>query len=120
MTVKYDIDSEHNLVFTTVADVIDGEQLHNHQMKLSKDTNFKPDMLELMDCTALQDVKLTTIKIPQFVRESPWQQSAKRAVIVSNPRVFSFLRFFQVFMGSNHGKINIFHDLKSAKDWLQV
>jgi len=120
MSVIYDIDLERCAVITKVSDMVDGKQLFNHQMKLSEDTNFKPDMLELMDCTELQDVKLTSINVPQFVRQSPWQQGAKRAVVVSNPRIFSFLRFFQVFMGSSHGKINIFHDFKSARVWLQI
>ena len=120
MTVIYDIDSEHAAVFTKVSDVIDGKQLHNHQMKLSEDVNFKPDMLELIDCTQLKDVKLTTIVMAKFVSESPWQSGAKRAVVVPNPRIFSFLRFFQVFMGSSHGEINIFHDIISAKNWLRL
>jgi hypothetical protein len=120
MAVNYCIDSEHRTVFTNVTDTVDGNELYNHQHKLGDDPSFQPDMHELINCMNLQDAKLMSISLPRFVQGSPWGNGARRAIVVPNPKIFGLLHFFQVFMGTSHGKISIFNDVQSARDWLEL
>ena len=120
MTVSYHINPEQKIVFTSVCDVVDGPQLYAHQDRLRVDPGFEPDMCELMDCMNLQDVKLSTVNHLKLVKDSPWGVRAKRAILVPNPLVFGIIRFFQVFMSPSHGKISIFHNPESARNWLET
>jgi len=120
MTVTYTIDLERNIVFTEVNDVVNGIQLRDHQDRLADDADFKPNMYELMDCSAVTDVKMKTISKSQLAKTSPWRSGAKRAIVVSNLLIFGLLRIFQTIMSDAHGKISIFYDSNSAITWLGI
>ena len=120
MSVIYSINRNQKVVLTNVEGVVDGSQIISHQSRLRTDPNFKPNMNELMNCMALEDIKLTTIKLSDFVADSPWGTMAKRAVVVPNPRVFGLLRFFQALMSNEHGEIFIFNNVQSAREWLGI
>ena len=118
MTITYTIHPEQKTVFTTVFDVVDSSQIEAHQHQLKNDPAFQPDMFELMDCMQLTDVLLNTIVITRSVKQSPWANNAKRAIIVPNPRIYEYLKLFQTFMSSKHGDISIFNDQQSANEWI--
>jgi len=120
MTVTYTIDLEQNIVFTQVDGVVDGIQLRSHQDRLADDSDFSPDMHELMDCSGVTDVKMKTINKSQIAKTSPWGSRAKRAIVVPNLLIFGLLRIFQTIMSDAHGELSIFHDSNSATTWLGI
>ncbi|GAV21428.1 hypothetical protein MMIC_P2417 [Mariprofundus micogutta] len=116
--VSYTIDSVKQIVFTHVEGVLDNQQLHEHQDKLGEDPEFHPDMRELMDCRDLINVRVREINYSQLAASSPWGSQAQRAIVVSTVLGFGLLNIFQAVMGSEHGKLSIFRDIDSAKEWL--
>ncbi|MDX8387787.1 MAG: hypothetical protein R8M46_04530 [Ghiorsea sp.] len=118
MGIKYYIDQESRIVFTSVVGSLEGHDLYEHQDTLKADPQFDPQMNEIMNCLGLNSVKLSTVVHTHLVSASPWGSDAKRAIIVSNPLNYNLLHIFKVFMQGKHGSISIFHDIKSAESWL--
>jgi len=120
MSVSYTIDSKREIVFTNVVGVIDGAQLYEHQNKLRNDSDFHPNMRELMDCLEVMDAELRSISYSVLRKKSPWGSNSKRAIVVSNVYAFGLLRIFQSIMSDDHGVISMFRDIDSAKNWLDL
>jgi hypothetical protein len=120
MAVSFLIDSEQQVVFTQVVGVVDSSQLHEHQDRLRDNPCFQPNMHELIDCTGLKHAKLRSIITSRLVKGSPWRSSSRRAIVVHNSLAFGLLKMFQTLMSDAHGEISIFHDIDSAKRWLDL
>jgi len=118
MTISFTIDTNLNVVYTTVTGILDGHQIHEHQKKLEQEPLFNPNMYELIDCTNLTDAKLRTIVYTQASINSPWAMHAKRAIVVSNKLGFGLLRIFQSIMSDRHGEISIYDNIDDARQWL--
>jgi len=120
MTVTYTIDLKQRVVFTQVDGVVDSFQLREHQDRLANDPSFESNMCELMDCNGVENAKISTINKSQLAKNSPWGNSARRAIVVPNPLIFGFLRIFQTFMSDTHGEFSIFYNKDSAATWLGI
>ncbi|GAV20399.1 hypothetical protein MMIC_P1364 [Mariprofundus micogutta] len=121
MAIDYSIDTQRNLVITTLSGVLNFEECVAHHIKLGSDKDFDPSGCELIDGSALKSVALASTSIFSLSKTCPFGSSARRAIYASdNTFHYGLARMFQMVTGEKHGEIMVFKDRDEAVAWLNI
>lgn len=121
MAVKYFIDKEQKVVFTSLSGNLTLMDSIAHHHRLGADPDFDPTFKELIDGKAVETVSLNITGIVDLSRSCPFQPESRRAIYSTDKQLYYGLaRMFQTLAGGKHGDIRVFKKLDEALDWLGV
>ena len=124
MPIKYFIDKDMGVVFTTASDVLTENELFEHKRKLISDPNFKPGFVELSDVRFITDLKISPSSIEAFVAQDESDaerlKDFKLAIVVSGALEFGMGAMYEMMSRENSTNVRIFRDLGQAREWLEI
>ena len=122
MPIRYRIDRELALVFTTVEGVVDDEDVLGYVREFPNDPDFEPGCGGLIDARGLERIEVTgdgvrsaahlTARLAEVFR------GAKVAIVAVTDAAFGVARMYQGVRGEVPYEIRIFRDLAEARRWL--
>ena len=122
MEVVRSIDTEKQIVHTTITGKITIAGIRAEMTKLPTLPGFNPDMPGLIDLRQAT-VALTGDDIRQIadaIKAHPKTYSgARRALLVNSDLMFGLYRMFATFASDSEAEYRIFRDEKQAHDWLE-
>ncbi|MDH3490412.1 MAG: hypothetical protein OEM20_00240 [Gammaproteobacteria bacterium] len=124
MPIKYSIDEDLGVVFTTASEVLTENELLEHKRKLILDPNFKPGFVELSDVRFVSDLAISAAGLERFVAQdesdSERLKDFKLAIVVSGALEFGMGAMYEMMSRENNVDVRIFRDLRLAKEWLHI
>ena len=124
MPIKYSIDEDLGVVFTTASDVLTEAELLEHKRRVVSDPKFKPGFVELSDVRSISDLAISASGLEKFVAQdesdSERLKDFKLAIVVSGALEFGMGVMYEMLSRQNDKNVRIFRDLRLAKDWLQI
>ena len=124
MPIKYSIDEDLGVVFTTASEVLTEDELLEHKRKLVADPNFKPGFVELSDVRFISDLVISPSGLDMFVAQDVSDaerlKGFKLAIVVSGALEFGMGSMYEMMSRENNANVRIFRDLGQAKEWLQI
>ena len=111
-------------VTITTAGPADAEGLVGLVRELVSDPRFRPGMLILEDCTAIDAAKATSsdlrAKADAYIALSEQIGPSKLAIIVAGPASFGFARMWEFFLGDRAAiESRVFYSRADAVEWLE-
>lgn len=118
MPAQYRIDVGRRLVLTTFTGILTLEEMTEHIAQLRRDPDFQAVFSELVDLTKASEVQLGYSDFQHLAGLDPFSANANRAFVVPREGVIlGVTRMFQIVR--DNPKIQIFHTMQDAADWLQ-
>jgi len=119
--VEYRIDIQNGLVLTTLSGTLSFDECQAHHRRLASDPDFKPDLSELMDGSAVNRIPISYASISKLADSCPFGIHARRAIVSSDNLLnYGVARMFQSFSSGKHGEIMVFKDKDEALSWLDL
>lgn len=113
MPFSYSIDRKTRVVTTTFSGTLTDHDVENLIDQLKRDPDYDPSFDELIDCTAVNENKVTQKTLSS---EQPFSHNARRAVVAPSSLNYGVSRMFQTLQGNP--QIEIFRTLDAARMWL--
>lgn len=124
MPIKYSIDENLGVVFTTASEVLTEAELLEHKRKVISDPKFRPGFVELSDARSISDLAISASGLERFVAQdesdSERLKGYKLAIVVSGALEFGMGVMYEVMSRQNNKDVRIFRDMGLARDWLQI
>jgi len=124
MPIKYSIDKDLGVVFTTASEVLTENELMEHKRKLISDPNFNPGFVELSDVRQISDLAVSPSGIERFVAQdvsdAERMKDFKLAIVVSGALEFGMGVMYEMMSRENVTNVRIFRDMGQAKEWLDI
>lgn len=121
MPVTYSIDPRTSVIHTRLTGAMDADDVRAHFDQLLADPACPPRLFVLMDAMKLGSIPTTAmIQLTRdlVARGSKRVRFEAVAVAASDPAHFGMFRMGQVLLESVFGPTQVFHDLASAREWL--
>jgi len=120
MPASYVIDNRRRLVVTTASGCVTFAETKAHQDQLLNDPDFQPDLNQLVDCTAVTELKLSSEEARAIVERKLFSPASRRAFVSANPAIFGMGRLMEAYndMAAAPSQVRVFRDLASARKWL--
>lgn len=104
--------------------IVTNEELIEHGRKLSDDSNIIPQIVEFVDLSSVDEMKLTKEGLQHLIgivnanREK--FNGQKVAIFAPNPTEYGFSRMYQSWYEMNDppGEVRVFHSKEDAMEWL--
>ncbi|MFL5483656.1 MAG: hypothetical protein ACJ8AK_15850 [Gemmatimonadaceae bacterium] len=118
MSISYDIDKKKQLVTSRLSEVVTNEQVDDHNRTLRTDPDFDPGYRQLIDLTAITEIRITTPKVTAAARDQYFTPGTRRAFVAPTDVTFGMARMFAIHAEANGQTIEVFRDRQEAEDWL--
>ncbi len=118
MPVSYRIDRERRIVFSEASGVLTDSDLIEFQKRLRDDPEFEPDLRQLADCRAIDEIGVTSQGVEEASSRSPFSQGSLRAIVVSSDEAFGMARMFENLRHEARDEIRVFREAEEARRWL--
>ena len=119
MPASFTIDFTRRIVFSRAWGILVDDDLRQSQKGVRETPGFERDFRQLYDFTDVTDVQVTTDALWGMVKDSPFVQSAHRAIVVDSDVAFGVVRMYQQISGRESATFRIFRDRESALSWLE-
>lgn len=118
MPIRYTINGERGVMFTTADGLVREEDLRANRERYSKDPSFRPSLDQLIDFSAIETFEVSTDFLVKFAISSPFGEGARRAVVVTRADIYGAMRASATFLDDRPGEFRIFDDIEAARRWL--
>lgn len=121
MAQEFQIDEAQRIVWVRCRGELTDADLLAHQAALRNDPRFRPDFSQLVDCSAVTVVSVTTRTVWQLGQSQLFNPEAKRAYVVKRDVLFGLVRMYGLYQ-SLRGKaeVKVFRNRAEAIEWLGV
>ena len=119
MAAFYRIDKQSNLVVIHAEGVLTRRNFEEVRLQMMNDLDFDPQFSMLADCSAVTHVDLTAGEIRVLADTSPFDLTARRAIVARRDVVYGLARMFEIvrsLRGDQH--IRVFRNCNEALAWL--
>lgn len=118
--LRYTINRALKLVVTTGSGVVTFSECQAHQDRFSADPDFDPAFNQLLDMTAVTQLKLTANQTSTLARRKLFTSGSRRAFLVSSDASYGIARMAQAHneLSSNPSEVAVFRDRSAALKWL--
>ncbi len=120
MPIRYTIDGERGVMFTTASGLIREEDLRANRELYLKDPSFRPSLDQLMDFSAIETFEVSTDFLVKFAISSPFGEGARRAVVVTRADIYGSMRASATFHEDQPNEFRIFDAMAAARRWLAL
>jgi hypothetical protein len=88
--------------------------------QLAADPRFRPDMLQLVDCSQLEVIEEETIIFDEMepLAELDWEFPPRAVAIVAPGPMFERAVLARAHLGGSLRNRQVFADIRDARDWL--
>jgi hypothetical protein len=121
MTASYRIDKQNQLVVIQAEGVLTRNNFEEVRRQLMSDPDFDPQFSLLADCSAVTHVDLTAGEVRALADMSPFDLTARRAIVAKKDVVYGLARMFEIvrsLRGDQH--IHVFRNCNEALAWLFI
>lgn len=119
MPADYFIDVDRHIVFSKGYGVFTYEEALGYMVRLASDPQFRPDFNQIVDCRDVSKAELTGEQVRDLAMRSGFNQTSRRAFVVSSDLQFGLSRMFGTYREVMHaGGIEIFQSMDEALKWL--
>jgi hypothetical protein len=124
MTVEYSFFEEWKLVWVTIADTVNFEQMAAYLKSLSGDPRYRPPMNKLVDLRECRDYALSRQEAENFAglnRElSTVFANEKCAIVAPGDLEYGMSRVHEMYTTGSGLDITVFRQLPEALNWLGI
>lgn len=121
MPWSYEIDVSRKLIQTTLWGTMTPAEADTLYHALKNDPAFDPTFSELMDTTKVDSSQMSTSKVRESAKRSPYVGASKRAILVGSDLAFGLARVYSTYVDINGGPlVNVFRKREEALRWLGV
>jgi hypothetical protein len=122
MPCRYVIDVRLGLVISTGWGRVTFEEMKAHQEQLLNDPAFDPTFNQLVDGTAITALEATPDELKTIMRRKFFSATSRRAFLGSSLPILGMGRLMELYLKMESGREQgcLFHDRKSAMQWLGV
>jgi len=119
---RYSIRKEKRLVVSTGSGVVTFAELKAHSDRLAKDPDFNPEFDQLVDATAMAELKVSVAEAATLARTNIFSPASRRAFVAPRPGAFGMMRLWGTHheFGQEPSEVAFFYDLPSARAWLGI
>lgn len=120
MPCRYAIDVGIGLVISTGWGRVTFDEMKAHQDQLSSDPDFDPRFNQLLDATAVTELKATPDELKIIVGRRFFSPTSRRAFLASSLPVLGMARLMELYSKIESGReqVCVFHNRESAMKWL--
>ena len=123
MSVEYQIDREHGVVFTRCWGTLTVADMREIARRLRDDPDFKPDHRQLIDLRDVEAMKASFDAIYHFAagNADPFSGISRRAVVAPQHFIYGVARMYQgIREEKDQGRLRVYRTLAEAHDWLAL
>lgn len=120
MPATYEIDANRKLVTSRLWGAVSEDELHDHNTRLRTDPAFVPDYRQLVDMTGLTEILVSTKVINQTAIDHFFNPGTRRALVASTDATFGMARMFALQSEGVGQTIEVFRDMRLAREWLEL
>ena len=120
LPATYEIDHQRRLITSRLWDPVTDREVFDHNKKLRSDPQFEPTYQQLVDLTGITEVVVTTSMINETSLGQFFEPGTRRATVAVDDAVYGMARMFALRAESVGQTIQVFRDLKHARDWLGI
>jgi hypothetical protein len=119
MTAFYRIDRQNQLVVIHAEGVLTRKNFEEVRQQMMSDPDFDPQFSMLADCSAVTYVDLTAGEIRALADVSPFNLTARRAIVARKDVVYGLARMFEIVRSLRGDQyIRVFRNRNEAVSWL--
>lgn len=119
MPVEYTFDTKARVVRSVYTGSVTDGDIRAHRDRLAKDPGFDPGFHHLADASAVTHIHVSADVIRMLAFEEMFQDTVKRAIVVSGDETYGLARMFQSLTPRAAEQTRVFQDLKEAEAWLR-
>ena len=120
MPATYEIDRQKRLITSRLWDPVTDREVFDHNKLLRSDPQFDPTYQQLVDLTGVSEVIVTTSMINETSLDQFFEPGTRRAMVAVDDAVYGMARMFALRAESVGQTIEVFRDLRRARDWLGI
>jgi len=120
MQCNYIINSQRQMVMTTLVGVTTAAEALAHQEALASDPEFRPEFYQLLDASETTKLDLSSSEMRGLAKKNFFAPSARRAWLVRGTLLYGVGRMLVTFreLAGAKEQMQIFQDRKEARTWL--
>ena len=122
MPYSYSIRKEERLVISSGFGLVTFAELQASSDQLATDPNFNPDFDQLVDATAMTELRVSVDEAMKLARVNLFSRASRRAFVAPEPAAFGMIRlwsaYYELRNEPSHVAVAVFSDLASALTWL--
>src|SRR5262249_38091832 len=108
------------LVVSTGSGIVTAEESRSHQQRLLADPAFDRSFNQLIDFTAVSELRASPPGLVPFCRRSVFSPDSKPAWVATAPAIFGMGRLAATHheLSDTPSQVQVFYDMPTALDWL--
>jgi len=114
------IDTDKALVVTRLVGAVTVDEVEDHNHRLGIDPQFKPYFKQLVDLSEMTEIMYDSAAVQDTSQRHVFMPGVKRALVALTDAVYGMSRMFATQSESAGQNIQVFRDMQSAKEWLDV
>jgi hypothetical protein len=118
MAWSYRIDLEKHRVVSVAVGGLEVDDIRAHMKAVGEDSDFRKDMDQLVDFTAVSQFGVSGEQIRRAAPHSPFGDGSRRAFVGSSDLMFGISRMFELSFSDKHGAVEVFRSVEEAERWL--
>jgi len=120
LPVSYLIDQNQRLVVSRLSGTVTQTEVFEHNRTLRADPDFNPGYRQLVDCTGVTEVLLSTTTINAVSHSQFFTPGTRRAFIATSDLAFGLARMFALSAEASGQTIEVFRERRVAEEWLGI
>ena len=95
-------------------------EVREHNRTLRTDPDFNPSYRQLIDCTGLTEILVSTPTINAISHDQFFAPGTRRAFIATTDAAFGLARMFALQAEGSGQTIEVFRERRLAEEWLGI
>jgi hypothetical protein len=121
MPYTHSIDSARGVVYSVASGRVTGDEFIVGTIAIGRDPLFQADMRMLADFTSAETFDVSTERLDQLARVTPFSERSRRAYLAPQDLAFGLGRMFAAFAAlKGKGEIQVFRMRAEALAWLNA
>ncbi len=118
MPCSHRIDTAQRVVFVEWRGSFTAEEASSSHRSLRDNPEFASDFRALTDMRDVTKFELTNSELRAIAERSPYDGTARRAVVVDRTVQYGMARMYQAFRDEDAATFKVFEDMAEAREWL--
>ena len=120
MGMTYRIDPERRLVLTRAWGVLTSRELADVMSRIVLDPRFDSTYRSLGDLRDVTDITIDPMDAAQAAAAPIFADGVRRAIVAPSAIAFGMARMFATFAERSGQDVQIFREMRSAEEWLEL
>jgi hypothetical protein len=117
--VTYTLDAARRLVLSRASGLVTAEDFVEHGKRLGQDPGFDPGFCQLLDCSEVRELRLSTEALRGMARFRLFGPGSRRAVVAPRDLHYGLARMYEMLRGDAPEQLQVFRTREEAERWLE-